>query len=119
MAADNTAIPRDGIANLSYNTTSNRIITAGFEYDSTGNQTRAQAEDGTWLKFEYDSANRLAVIRRDDGTPLQSFQYGATNARLIAYDLITYLATIYVSNGGTTLADYTKFGANVPPWTKS
>ncbi|CAN5514899.1 hypothetical protein BH18ACI1_BH18ACI1_18410 [soil metagenome] len=119
VAADNTAIPRDGIANLSYNTTSNRIITAGFEYDSTGNQTRAQAEDGTWLKFEYDSANRLAVIRRDDGTPLQSFQYGATNARLIAYDLITYLATIYVSNGGTTLAEYTEFGVNVPTWTKS
>ncbi|MGI8639948.1 MAG: RHS repeat-associated core domain-containing protein [Pyrinomonadaceae bacterium] len=120
VAADNTTIPRDGIANLAYDTTGNRITTAGFEYDVAGNQTRALAEDGvSWLKFEYDSANRLVVVRRDDGTAIQSFQYGATNARLIAYNLITYLATIYVSNGGTTLAEYTEFGANVPTWTKS
>ncbi len=119
VAADNTTIPRDGIANLTYDTTSNRITPQGFEYDVAGNQTRAQAEDGTWLKFEYDSANRLAVVRQDDGTPLQSFQYGASNARLIAYDLITYLATIYVSNSGTTLSEYTEFGVNVPTWTKS
>ncbi len=38
---------------------------------------------------------------------------------MIAYDLITYLATIYVSNGGTVLSEYTEYGVNVPTWTKS
>lgn len=40
MARDNSPIPTDGIANLSYHTTNNRTNTAGFEYDSAGNQTR-------------------------------------------------------------------------------
>lgn len=119
-AADNTTIPRDGIASLSYNTTNNRIITAGFEYDVAGNQTRALAEDGqTWLRFEYDSANRLVVVKRDDGTMLQSFNYGQNNARLMSYDYSLGQLKIYFNSGGITLSEYTEFSSAVPTWTKS
>ena len=34
IAADGSLMPRDGIANLAYDSTSNRITTAGFEYDA-------------------------------------------------------------------------------------
>ncbi len=52
---------------LAHINSSNRITTAGWEYDSAGNQTGALAEDArTWLKFEYDAANRLRLVKRDD-----------------------------------------------------
>ncbi len=69
-------MPSDGIPNLAFNNTNNRITTAGFEYDVNGNQTRALAEDGiTWVKYEYDSANRLKHVKKDDvgQTPLQTY----------------------------------------------
>jgi len=120
VAADGSAIPRDGIANLSYNTSNNRITTTGFEYDSAGNQTRALAEDGTWLKFEYDAANRLRVVKKDiDGTYLQAFQYGSTNARLMDLDYQYGYLKIFASSSGTTLAEYTEFAGAIPTWTKS
>ncbi len=81
VAADNSPIPRDGIANLAYNTTNNRITTAGFKYDAAGNQTLALAEDGqTFLRYEYDAANRLRLVKRDDGTYLQAYIYEAIDA---------------------------------------
>jgi RHS repeat-associated protein len=119
VAADNTPIPRDGIPNLTYNTTNNRITTAGFEYDVAGNQTRAQAEDGTWLRYDYDAANRLQVVKKDDGTYLQAFQFGSTNARLMSHDYETNQATMIASVGGTTLAEYIEFTPLVMTWTKS
>lgn len=122
VAADNSAIPRDGIATLAYSSTSNRITTAGWEYDSAGNQTRALAEDGvTWLKFEYDAANRIRIVKKDDAnqTLLQAFQYGSTNARLMDYDAVAGVNKLYASTGGTVLAEYTEFQAAVPTWTKS
>ncbi|MBA2749896.1 MAG: RHS repeat-associated core domain-containing protein [Tatlockia sp.] len=119
-AADGSAIPRDGIANLSYNTQNNRITTSGFEYDAAGNQTRALAEDGTsWLKFEYDAANRLRLVKRDDDTYLQAYTYSATNARIISYDYSLNYLTLYASLGGTTLSEYTESTPNTPSWTKS
>ena len=36
-----SSIPRDGLALVSYDVTSNRITTAGFAYDKAGNQVRA------------------------------------------------------------------------------
>jgi len=118
-AADNTLIPRDGFANLSYNTTNNRITTAGFEYDVAGNQTRAKAEDGTWLRFEYDSANRLSIVKKDDGTNLQAYQYSPSNGRLMNYDYYSGEFILYANEGGTTLAEYREFSQSVPTWTKS
>ena len=120
VAADNSAIPRDGLANMSYNSASNRITTAGFEYDSAGNQTRALAEDGvTWLRFEYDAANRLLGIKKDDGTPQQSFQYSAGNQRLMSFDYVAYQLTIFAAYNGSVFAEYTEFAHTVPTWTKS
>lgn len=121
-AADGSAIPRDGIPNLVYNTANNRITTAGFEYDSAGNQKRALAEDGvTWVKYEYDAANRIQVVKKDDAnqTTLQAFQYGSTNARLMDLDYGYGYLKIFASVGGTTLAEYTEFTGAVPTWTKS
>lgn len=120
VAADNTAIPRDGFPNLSYNITSNRITTAGFEYDVAGNQTRALSEDGqTWLRYEYDYANRLEMIKKDDGTPLQAYQFSPSGSRLMNYDYISNEFILYANEGGTTLAEYREYTGNVPTWTKS
>ena len=119
VAADNTTIPSDGIPNLTYNTQNNRITTNGFYYDVAGNQTRAMGENGIWLNYEYDAANRLQVVKKDDGTYLQAFQFGSTNARLMSQDYSTNQLTIFASNGGTTLAEYTEFAYAVMTWTKS
>jgi YD repeat-containing protein len=120
VAADGSGMPRDGIANVSYNTTNNRITTAGFEYDTAGNQIRGLAADGVnWLKFEYDAANRLRLIKRDDDTYLQAYTYSATNARIISYDYQSNYLTLYATVGGTTLSEYTEAVSNVPTWTKS
>lgn len=122
VAADGSAMPRDGIPNLTYDNASNRIATPGYEYDAAGNQTRSLAEDGTtWVKYEYDAANRLKQVRKDDvpQTPLQGFHYGSTNARLFDYDNSINRLKIVSSVGGTTMAEYTEFAHTVPTWTKS
>ncbi|MGI8639950.1 MAG: RHS repeat-associated core domain-containing protein [Pyrinomonadaceae bacterium] len=123
VAADNSAIPSDGIANLAYDANTNRITTSNqsgqYEYDAAGNQIRAQAADGTWLKFEYDTANQVRVIKRDDGTAVQGFLYGATGSRLMNHDQITGEFIIYANLGGTTLAEYVEYTSAVPTWTKS
>ena len=51
VAADNSPILVDSTPNLSYDATTNRITTSGYQYDAAGNQTRAKAADGvTWLR---------------------------------------------------------------------
>jgi RHS repeat-associated protein len=120
VAADNTSIPSDGIANLAYNSTTNRITTNGFEYDGAGNQIRALSEDGqTFVRYEYDAANRLRIIKKDDGTLLQSYMYGATNARIFGSDHVSNQLTVYATLGGTTLSEYVEHTSAVPTWTKS
>lgn len=121
VAADNSPIPLDGIPNLTYNPTSNRINASEYEYDSAGNQTRSLAEDGTWLKYEYDAANRLRVVKRDNAaqTTLQAFNYGSSNQRLMDLDYGYGLLKIFASIGGTTLNEYTEYAGAVPTWTKS
>ncbi len=120
VAANNTPIPLDGIPNLTYDSTNNRITSSGFSYDSAGNQTLGFDQDGNQIKFEYDAANRLRVIKKQtDGTMLQAFQYGSTNARLMDLDYQYGYLKIFASNGGTTLSEYTEFTGAVPTWTKS
>ncbi len=122
VAADGSPIPLDGIPNLSYDNTSNRIATAGFEYDVAGNQIRALAEDGvTWLKYEYDAASRLRVVKKDDTNQslVQAFIYGSTNTRLIDYNGLTYQNTFFCSVRGTVLAEYVEYTSFVSTWTKS
>ncbi len=122
VAADNSAIPLDGIPNLSYDNTTNRITTTGYEYDVAGNQTRALAADGvSWVKYEYDAANRISIVKADDGpqTTLQWFHYGSTNARVMDFDSTAGAIKLSASLGGTTLAEYIEFQSATPTWTKS
>lgn len=119
VAANNSAIPVDGLPNLTYNNSTNRITTAGFEYDSAGNQIRAKAEDGSWIKMQYDAANRLRVVLKDDNTVLQAFQYGSTNERLMDSDYTLGLTRMIFASGNTTLAEYTEYTHMQMTWTKS
>jgi hypothetical protein len=54
VAADGSAIPRDGHQTLAYEPLTNRITTSNpygqFEYDSAGNQTRALAEESSFQR---------------------------------------------------------------------
>ncbi len=84
-----------------------------------GNQTRAQAEDGTWLRMEYDYANRLSVVKKDDGNYLQAYQYSPSGARLMNYDYVSGEFILYASLGGTTLSEYHEYTQNTLTWTKS
>ncbi len=78
-------ITPDGLASLSYDTTSNRITTTGFAYDAAGNQVRALISTGASQRFQYDAANRLVKVKADDNvTVLASYTYGDSNERLIA-----------------------------------
>ncbi len=119
VAANSTAMPADGISGLAYDSASNRITTAGYEYDSAGNQTRALAADGSWIRYEYDSSNRIQIVKKDDGTNLQAYQYGSTNVRLMDYDYISNRLIIFANEGGTNIAEYTEFTSTVMTWTKS
>jgi RHS repeat-associated protein len=81
------SIPLDGLASLSYSnvagqTINNRITTNGYEYDPTGNQTRGQTQNGTWMRYRYDSAGRLVDVRNDSNVSVESYSYGASNQRL-------------------------------------
>ena len=115
-AADNSAMPVDGLGSLAFDAASNRITTAGFQYDAAGNQTRSKDKDGTsWIKFEYDAANRLKFVRSDNGTNLQSFEYGSSSERLTVHNYAANRKTLYVGQ----LAEYEESTANVPSWTKS
>jgi RHS repeat-associated protein len=117
-------IPRDGIANLSYDKNTNRITSGNangqFEYDVAGNQTRALSQDGqTWLRYEYDSANRLSIVKKDDGTLLQGFTYSPSGGRLFNYDYISTELILYANAAGTTLSEYREYSQSTPTWTKS
>src|SRR5262249_8937234 len=64
------SVPLDGLASLSFTNpqgqaTSNRITTAGYEYDPAGNLTRGQTDNGVWLRYKYDAAGRLAQVLDD------------------------------------------------------
>ncbi|PYT01445.1 MAG: hypothetical protein DMF63_00930 [Acidobacteria bacterium] len=119
VGIDGMPIPIDGIPNLSYDNTSNRIASTGFTYDAAGNQISGFAEDGTALTFEYDAANRLQVVKKtSDGSTVEAYQYGSTNGRLMLYDPGEGVLKIFASTGGTMLAEYTEFQAGIPTWTK-
>ncbi len=119
VAADGSPIPMDGIPNLAYDNTSNRITTTGFVYDVAGNQIKAPNTLGESLLFEYDAANRIQIVKKEsDGSSVQGFNYGSTNARLFSNDYTSGMK-IYASVRGTTLAEYTEFNHTVPTWTKS
>ena len=110
-------IPTDGIANVTYSTFTNRITTAGFEYDANGNQTRALAPDGqSWYRYEYDDANRLVYIKQDNGTLVQTQEFGIGNNRISVTDAATNQKTYYHGSS----VEYTESNNNgILSWAKS
>jgi len=110
-------VARDGHAQLSYDETSNRISSAGWEYDAAGNQIRVQTAGGGWQRMEYDGAGRLIRVRDDGGAVLASYVYGATNERLASQE--GEVRTYYVWSGSGVIAEYVEVGgARQPVWTK-
>ncbi|HKX27767.1 MAG TPA: DUF4329 domain-containing protein, partial [Blastocatellia bacterium] len=108
-------IPLDGLANLSYSATSNRITTAGFEYDPAGNQTKAVVDaNGTMHRYRYDSAGRLAQVINASGQVLATYGYGANNQRLLSNEggFITYFGW----DGDLCISEYSAAGTGGLQW---
>lgn len=122
-AANGSAMVRDGLGALTYGVTNNRIITAGWQYDAAGNQTRAKRADGVWQRYEYDAANRLVAVTDDTGATLASYKYGSSNQRLIAYDgeINSPDKTYYIWAGDSVIAEYSESSSapTTPQWAKS
>jgi RHS repeat-associated protein len=119
-ADDGSPIPRDGFAALAYGATTNRITTAGWQYDAAGNQVRAQTPGGVWQRFQYDAANRLVKVKADNNvTVLATYTYGDSNERLITDE--SGYRTYYACDGGTVIAEYSETPSlpTTPKWSKS
>ena len=116
-------IPRDGYASLSYDAASNRITTAGFQYDAAGNQTRVVRADGSAVFYEYDAANRLAKVRNQNQNVIASYTYGETNQRMMAQDGDdnSNQRTYYLWSGPSVIAEYVETPASpaAPRWRKN
>lgn len=111
-------ITSDGLASLGYDTASNRITTSGFAYDAAGNQTQVKRIDGSTEKFQYDAANRLIYTRDGNNNVLATNTYGDSNERLIGDE--GGLRTYYLTQGLSTIAEYTESGgATIPAWSKN
>ena len=111
-----STISNDGLAAVSYQNSSNRITTAGFEYDKAGNQVRALAASGGAQRFQYDAANRLVKVSSDNNQiVLASYTYGDSNERLVVEEGSS--RTYYTCGGG---AEYTEsVGSTSPQWSKT
>jgi RHS repeat-associated protein len=122
-SAGSGSTPIDGLSLLSYDQTSNRITTAGFEYDAAGNQTRVARADGSAQRFQYDAANRLVKVKDDADRLLQSYTYGEGNRRLISQngDEGSTNRTYYCWNGEAVIAEYSESASSpsAPQWSKS
>jgi RHS repeat-associated protein len=114
-----SGIPRDGFASLSYSAATNRVSTAGWQYDAAGNQTRAQSPGGAWQRYQYDAAGRLVKVTNDLATQdLAVYTYGSSNQRLITRE--GNLQTYYSWAGETVVAEYSEADlSGVVQWAKS
>jgi RHS repeat-associated protein len=121
MGSCTGAVPCDGLPTLSYDSTTNRINTPGWQYDTAGNQTRVQAAAGGWQRMEYDMAGRLSRVKDDAGNVLASYTYGDSNARLITQEGAT--RTYYAWVSGSVIAEHTEtdgtYSYNSPQWSKT
>jgi RHS repeat-associated protein len=116
-------IPVDGLASVSYNSATNRINTAGWEYDAAGNQTRVQRTDGSWHRHVYDAAGRLVKVQNDSSVTQVIHTYGASNHRLIEQvgNESSNQRTYYAWAGDSVIAEYEETAAapTTPRWVKS
>ncbi|MEK6325299.1 MAG: FG-GAP-like repeat-containing protein [Acidobacteriota bacterium] len=118
-----SGVPRDGLASVSYDQATNRINTAGWEYDAAGNQTRAQRSDGSWQRYVYDAAGRLVKVQNDSFVTQIIHTYGASNHRLIEQvgNESSNQRTYYAWAGNSVIAEYEETAAapTTPRWVKS
>jgi RHS repeat-associated protein len=123
VSSPGSPVPADGLTSVSYETGTNQINTAGWEYDAAGNQTRAMRADGTWQRSVYDAAGRLVRITNDAGMTLVTHTYGASSHRLITQDGgdSSNQRTYSVWDGDSVIAEYeeTDGAPTTPRWVKS
>jgi RHS repeat-associated protein len=112
-------VPADGLQLVGFESSSNRINSAGFAYDAAGNQVRAMTTGGGSQRFQYDAANRLVKVKADDNTTvLATYTYGNSNLRLVAEE--GGYRTYYNFDGITVIAEYVESVASATPaWSKS
>lgn len=111
-------ITADGHTSLAYAAASNRITTAGFQYDAAGNQTRVVKVGGAVQKYKYDAANRLVTVKDINDVTISTYTYGADNQRLITDE--GGVRTYYVVDGDYVIAEYQETGGSTTPtWFKS
>lgn len=101
---------------MSYDVITNRISTAGYQYDANGNLTRGQAETGVWQRYQYDAANRLVAVMNDSSVILVTNSYGADNGRLKSTE--NGVVRWYGWDGGQVALEYSDNGTNLV-WAKS
>lgn len=116
-------VPRDGLAALAYEETSNRVTTTGYEYDDAGNQTRVLRADGAWQRLQYDAAGRMVKVKNDGGQTVATYTYGYSRRRLIAQDgnESSTLRTYYVWGSDGVIAEYreTSVPSSSLAWSKN
>lgn len=118
--ASGVGVPRDGLAGpVFFDAATNRINSAGWQYDAAGNQTRVW-DGAAWQRMEYDMAGRLVRAEQDNGVLIASYTYGSSTARLVAHEGGT--RTYYAWGAGGTISEYTETdGATAdttPQWGK-
>jgi RHS repeat-associated protein len=113
-----SSMPLDGLANIAYNPSNNRISTAGFTYDAAGNQTRAVMDaSGVQQGYQYDCAGRLARVLDGNGNELARYVYGEGNQRLMSIE--GGVTKFFAWAGGQIIAEYEASGANALVWKTS
>ena len=106
----------DGAPALSYNITTNRISTAGYQYDAAGNLTRGQTENGVWQRYQYDAANRLVTVMNDSSVVIVANSYGADNGRLKSVE--NGVVRWHGWDGGQAIVAYSDNGSSLV-WARS
>ena len=114
-----TPVAQDGSGPLAFDSTSNRITTAGFTYDAAGNQLK----NNNGKSFLYDAAGRLAQVRDQAGaTVLATYTYGSSNRRLITQtgNSTSTDKTYYIWEGDSVISEYVEqTTASMPKWSKN
>lgn len=119
ITANSQTVPTDGLPTQSYDASSNRINTANYTYDLTGNLTRGQDGAGVWHRYVYDTAGRLVQTNDDNNNLQQSNGYASSRQRLVSNDGTNY--TWYVWGGASVISEYTSatWGSSALAWKKS
>src|SRR5262245_51723158 len=116
--AQSGSIPLDGLANISYDPTNNRINTLAFLYHPDGSQIQAVIDaSGTQQQYRYDCAGRLVQVLDANGTSLATYAYGAGNQRLMSAEGV--VTKYFAWDGGQIIAEYEASGTNALVWKTS